>query len=307
MPFLILFDMKNNAFRFAVRLLLIAVPFLISCSCEKTNADSGNPTISIASHNSGDDTVLAPGKSMTFQVECKSNGQDAITNFIAANNGVRLVDEGFFKQDYVRQLVFTKDTASQNVLVFTIRDKSGKSTSATYNINKAEGPAGELQFVKDVMIGAQESTAKGSFMNVKSGAIFTKGEAAAIQANIHFLCYYSTVDSDEMVIASPGANVDATIYGAGGPTDWSVKNTTRFVPITLSVDQFNAFTKVDELISLYSDVAGKRKAKNLAVGNAFSFKQEELGLYGVFIVKAVTGSVTGGVTVDMVIQKMKKR
>lgn len=307
MPFNIHYDMKTIAFRFAFQIFLVAALFQISCSCEKNNGNIGNPTIVIVDHNSGDDTILVPGRSLNFRIECKSNGDEAITNFIATNNGIRIVDEGFFKQDYSKQLTFTKDTAAQNMLVFTIRDKSGKSASATYNINKAEGQAGELLFIKDVMLGAQGSTSKGSFMNVKSGAIFTKSEASAIQANIHLLCYYSTVDSDEMVIASPGANVDATIYGAGGPTDWTVKSTTRFVPITLSVDQFNAFTKVDELISLYSDVAGKRKAKNLAVGNAFSFKQEELGLYGVFIVKAVTGSVTGGVTVDMVIQKMKKR
>lgn len=299
--------MKTIAFRITFQVFLVAALFQISCSCEKNNGNSGNPTIVIVDHNSGDDTVLAPGRSLNFRIECKSNGDEAITNFIATNNGIRIVDEGFFKQEYSKLLAFTKDTAAQNMLVFTIRDKGGKSASATYSINKAEGQAGELLFFRGVVLGAQASATNGCFMNLKSGATFTKDEAASIQANIHILCYFSTVDADEMVIASPGANIDASIYGAGGPTDWSVNNTTRFVPIVLSKEQFNAFTKVDELISLYSDAAGKRKAKNLAAGNAFSFKQEELGLYGVFIVTAVSGTAEGNVTVDMVVQKMNRR
>jgi len=307
MPFNIHYDMKTIAFRFAFQIFLVAALFQISCSCEKNNGNTGNPTIVIVDHNSGDDTILVPGRSLNFRIECKSNGDEAITNFIATNNGIRIVDEGFFKQDYSKQLTFTKDTAAQNMLVFTIRDKGGKSASATYSINKADGQAGELLFFRGVVFGAQASATNGSFMNLKSGATFTKDVASSIQANIHMLCYFSTVDSDEMVIASPGANIDASIYGVGGPTDWSVNNTTRFVPIGLSKEQFNAFTKVDELISLYSDAAGKRKAKNLAVGNAFSFKQEELGLYGVFIVTAVSGTTEGNVTVDMVVQKMNKR
>ncbi len=300
-------DMNKNTFRFAYKFLLVVLPFIISCSCKKNQTDPVNPTVVIANHSSGDDTLLIPGQSLTLLIDCKGNGEDALTNFFISNNGVRFVDEGFFKTEYSKQLVFTKDTATQNALVFTIRDKNGNSATASYNVLKSEGNAGELLVSRNVVLGAQKSTAGGSFMNVKSGAVFAKAEAATIPANIHLLCYYSTFDTDEMVIASPGANIDYSVYGDGGPTDWTVKNTTRFTPITLSFDQFNGLTQVEDLVSLYSDISGKRKAKNLIVGNAFSFKQEELGLYGVFIVTAVVSGEAGSVVVDVMVQKMKNR
>lgn len=305
--FFIAFDMKRNAFRLIGLLLGIASMFLMSCSCERNSDNGTNPTIAITNLAAGGDTTLAAGQSITFELSCSWNGSDALTNLIVSSNGVRLVDEGFFKQEYTKQVVFTKDTAAQNILIFTIRDKGGKSSQVVYTINKAGGSVGTVQRFNAVTFGAQQNTQYGSFMNLESGAIFTTNEAAAVPDKIHLLCYYDTIDSDEMVIASPGANVDASVYGAGGPTDWTVRNTARFVPITISDDQFNALGTVADLISLYSESDGKRKAKNLTVGDVYSFKQEELGLYGVFKVAAVTGQQSGSVIVDMVVQKAGSR
>ncbi|HUW05364.1 MAG TPA: hypothetical protein VMW01_03800 [Williamwhitmania sp.] len=295
--------MKINAFRTIGLLLGVASSFLMSCSCERTSDNGANPTVTITNLTAGGDTALAPGQSITFELACSWNGSDALTNLIVSSNGVRLVDEGFFKQTYNKEVIFTKDTAEQNILIFTIRDKGGRASQVSYTINKAGGSVGEVQRFNGITIGAQQNTTYGSFMNLESGAIFTKDEAAAIPDKIHLLCYFDTIDADAMVIASPGSNVDASVYGDGGPTDWTIRNTARFLLISISADQFNALASVADLVSLYDESAGKRKAKNLAVGDIYSFKQEDLGLYGVFRVTAVDGQPSGLVTVDMVVQK----
>ena len=71
-----------------------------------------------------------------------------------------MVDEGFFKENYNKEVVFTKDTAVQNILIFTIRDKGGKSSSVTFIINNSGGNVGELQRFNGVTLGAQQNMQK---------------------------------------------------------------------------------------------------------------------------------------------------
>lgn len=306
-PIFMIFDMKKNAFRIVGLLLGVASSFLMSCSCERTSDNGAKPTVIITNLTAGGDTALAAGQSIKFELACNWNGSDALTNLIVSSNGARLVDEGFFKENYNKEVVFTKDTAVQNILIFTIRDKGGKSSSVTFIINNSGGNVGELQRFNGVTLGAQQNMTHGSFMNLESGAIFTTIEAAAVSDKIHLLCYFDTIEGDDLVIASPGSNVDASIYGVGGPTDWTIRNTARFILISITGDQFNSLASVANLVSLYDESAGKRKAKNLEVGDIYSFKQEDLGLYGAFRVVAVDGQPVGLVTVDIVVQKVSNK
>jgi hypothetical protein len=59
------------------------------------------------------------------------------------------------------------------------------------------------------------------------------------QDEIHLAAFYDYAD-DKHVIASPGANIpDGTFTGPYQVSNWTTKNTTRFVKADIPVEAFN--------------------------------------------------------------------
>ncbi|NVO09379.1 MAG: hypothetical protein HXX16_05395 [Bacteroidales bacterium] len=91
--------------------------------------------------------------------------------------------------------------------------------------------------------------------------------------------------------------------GTNGLSNWTIKNTSRFYPITLTQQQFEAISDPVFVINSYSESQGKRKAKNLKVGDVYSFKDESTGKYGILRVYEVAGEDAGKVVFSIVMQK----
>jgi len=117
-PIFMIFDMKKNAFRIVGLLLGVASSFLMSCSCERTSDNGAKPTVIITNLTAGGDTALAAGQSIKFELACNWNGSDALTNLIVSSNGARLVDEGFFKENYNKEVVFHQGYCCSKYLDF---------------------------------------------------------------------------------------------------------------------------------------------------------------------------------------------
>lgn len=296
--------MKHSATRFIPLLILIGLTLI---SCKDTDKNTNPPLVELISGENliNNDTSVAVAASLNFKVHCKWNGDNALTNFIVSNNGIRIIDEGMNTQEFERDVTFAKDTCAVNLIVFTIRDIKGGSASVSLTINKDDSSVGgELVWYHDITLDAQNATDAKSFLSLTNGVAYTMQDAFGIQGDIHILYYFDFLSGEGNVISSPGANIDNSVYtGDYGLSNWTTKNTTRFYPVNLTQGQFEAITDPVYVVGLYSEADGKRKAKNLAVGDTYSFKVESTSKYGVLRVYQVDGQDSGSVVFTVAMQK----
>jgi len=304
MPFLKPIDMKFIACRI---LLIVACLGVTGISCSKSETNAGSPTIELIGGDNliTKDTLAIEASSLHFKVHCMWNGEDALTNFIVANNGIRIVDEGMNFHEFERNVDFAKSSASIDSIAFTIRDIKGASSSTSLKVEKKAGSVGgELVWYRDITLDAQNVVGGKSFLSLINGVVYTMQEAYSIQQNISMLYYYDALSSDANTLASPGANIDASVFaGTYGLSNWSTKNTSRYYMISLTQQEFDAITDPTFVVTSYSEALGKRKAKNLAVGDVYSFKVESTGKYGILRISEVTGQDKGKVVLSIVMQK----
>jgi hypothetical protein len=288
-------------------LLIIACLGIAGVSCSKSETDAGAPTIELIGGDNliANDTSAMEASTLHFKVHCKWNGEQTLTNLIVANNGTRVVDEGMNIKEFEKNIDFVKSSSDVDSITFIIRDIKGASSSTSLKVEKKTGSgAGELVWYKNISLDAQNTSSGKSFLSLSEGSTYSLQDAYGIQTKINLLYYYDNITSDANTIASPGANVDASIFtGTYGLSNWTTKNTTRFYPISLTQQQFEAITDPVFVVNSYSESMGKRKAKNLQAGNVYSFKDESTGKYGIFRVSEVTGLDAGKVVISIVMQK----
>jgi len=296
--------MKNIACRF---LLIFACFGIAGISCSKSGADTGSPTIALVSGDNliANDTSVYEATTLHFKVHCKWNGGQNLTNLIVAKNGARIVDEGMNTKEFEKNIDFAKDSSTVDSIDFIIRDIKGNSASTSLRVAKKGGTAGgELIRYNNITLDAQSVTDGKGFLSLSNGSTYTLQSAYGIQGSISILYYYDAIGTDANTIASPGANIDASVFtGTYGLPNWTVINTTRFYQITLSQQEFEAITDPVFVVSSYSESSGKRKAKNLVAGDVYSFKDESTSKYGIFRVYGVAGQDMGSVTFSIVMQK----
>lgn len=296
--------MKINTGR-VVPFLAFMLAFVFFISCKKENVNNTPPAIEFTSGIGFyfSDTTAVAASSLVFRVTC--TGENALTNLIVKNNGVRIVDEGINQQELIKDVTIVKSSESEEILEFIIRDIVGNSSSISVTITlDTTTPAGNVVRFNNITLNAQNAVGGKSFVSLLNGTPLTLQEAFNAQENIHLLYYFDLQTTDAQTIASPGANVDNSVYtGEYGLANWTIKNTTRFHQITMSLEEFEAINSPVILVDSYSEADGKRKAKNLVAGNTFSFKVESTNKYGIIRVSEVVGEDLGSVTFSVVIQE----
>jgi hypothetical protein len=296
--------MKKNARRI---LLMLLFTMIIGVSCSKSEKYAGSPSIELIGGDNliTKDTSALMAETLHFRVHCKWNGEQTLTNFIVASNNIRVVDEGMNTPEFEKNVDFAKSNDSLELIVFTIRDIKGGSSSTSLKVAKNSGAGGgELVRYNNITLNGQNASNGKSFFSFTNGIPYTLQDAFGIQQEIQLLYYYDNITSDANTLASPGANVDNSIFtGQYGLSNWSTKNTSRFYQISLTQQEFDAITDPVKVVNSYSESLGKRKAKNLAVGDVYSFKVESMGKYGILRVSEVSGQDAGKVTFSIVMQK----
>ncbi len=290
--------MKIIAGRF---LMIVALLGIAGISCSKSDSYAGKPTIELIADEGfiAKDTAAYEADPLRFRVHCKYNGDHALTNLIVARNDVRVVDEGFYSKEFTKDIDFAKSSSELDSIVFTIRDIESSAASTSIKVQKKAGSGGgELKWYTNVTLDAQNAVGGKGFLSFANGLTYTKQEASAVAQNINLLYYYDAA-GDANTIASPGANLAGLLDLSG----WSVFNTTRYIKMSnLSQTQFEAITDPVYVVNAYN-ATGNRKAKNLVVGDTYSFKDESTGKYGIFRVNSVVGQDAGKVVISIVMQK----
>ena len=290
------------------KLLLISLLFTIAFSaCKKEKTEYPPPTIQFISENGFvfHDTTLALGEQFNVGIEA-GNPNVNLTNFIIKVEGGQIetyLDSGMntASLQYVKTL--TKGIATTEKWTFIIRDRALKSSEISLHIKRDTSTAyGNIIYFPSVKIGAQNHVA-GSFYSLNENDIYTL-EKAYLKQNFIDLCYfYDLIETDENTIASPGANIDASVFpGEYGLDNWTNHRTTRFKYTDITKIEFGSIKNDSLIITTYGQSDGKRKAKNLQNGNIYAFKNED-GRMGLFLVNSVTGTDEGTINISIKVQE----
>jgi hypothetical protein len=299
-PFLTPAVMYKFAKPFA--LLLLTLTFGVFASCNKKEENTSPPTIELIDSDGyiTGNTIAGPAQELRFKVKCQGNGTHVLTNFIVSSNGSRVIDEGINTDMLQRDVVLLKTSDPEEIVEFIIRDIDGKEATLQITISLDES-AGDTEpiWYNDIVLDAQGVTNGKSFVSLADGTTLNLQDASNNQSLINLLYYYDNIDADENTISSPGANIDDSIIS--GLSGWTTRNTTRFISKSISLDDFEAINSVIYLVDEYH-TSGNRKAKNLKVGDTFSFKDEARNKFGMFRVYDINGQENGSVTISIVIQ-----
>jgi len=291
--------MKNITIRIGLMVILAAA---LSASCKETDKNTAAPIIELISGDGliTDDTSASVSEILKFKIHCQWNGDNTLTNLIVASNDKRVVDEGMNIKEFEREISFAKGTDDVELIVFTIRDIKGLSSSVSLKVNKDDGTiGGELVRYNNIELYAQSVQNGKGFLSLTNGVSYTMQDAYGIQGDIHMLYFYDANSGDLNTIASPGANLNGIL----DLSSWTTRNTARFYQVTMTQEQFDAVSDPAYVVSLYSEADGKRKAKNLKAGDIYSFKLESNGKYGILRVTEVTGQADGKILFSVVMQK----
>jgi len=284
------------------------VLFIVSIfSCRKNNDDGIGPTIAFKL-DSGfvykDDTILI-GKTYNVGIIAQK-GDVNITNFIikvSNNSTTTYLDTGMNVSTLDINKTIIKGLAAKDTWTFIVRDKNGNSASVSFNIfADSSSVFGSIVTIPSIILGAQNNTSIGSFLDIKNKLVYNLDQAYAIQDSIEILYFYDAIQTDANTIASPNANIDASVFpGTSGLTNWTVKNETRYLQTSLSASDFESFYNDSILIATYNETLAKRKAKNLVAGDIYVFRTAKNKL-GMFKVLNVTGTDAGTVEIKVKMQ-----
>ncbi|MEE4258381.1 MAG: hypothetical protein V2I62_01360 [Bacteroidales bacterium] len=289
--------------------LFIIFAFILAAiyGCKKEENVYPPPSIKLMTGDGyvSNDTTLQLGE--MFKIGIKAENPNVnLTNFIIRVESDEIetyLDSGMNTPVLNYEKTPVKGIKSSEKWVFIIRDKNGKSAEISLNIQKDTASAyGDIFYNPSVLLGAQ-SNAAGSFYSVSEDSVYTLQSAFNNQDKIDLCYYYDFIETDENTIASPGANIDESVYpGENGLANWTVRRTTRFKLTDLTDSDFQNATNDSLLIAAYGQSEGKRKAKNLQAGNIFSFKNED-GKVGLFMVHSVSGTDEGTVDISIKVQE----
>lgn len=290
-------------------ILLTACYFIIGCRQEDPSYPV--PSIQFVTGPSvgSPDTTLLLNDTIRIGLTASTNSDVKLTHLhttVIRDSAIAGIDTALYTQklDYERLIV--KGIARNETWIFYVRDRDGRK-SREISITLKLDPAsifGNIRYIPSLTFGAQENPRAGSFCSLTSGLVYSLEEAFENQELISLLYYYDLLETDENIIASPGANIDPSFFaGPTGLQAWTTKNTTRFIyQGNITPEEFD-LSQNDSLIlsNTFEFENGKRKAKNLAPGQVYSFATDG-GLKGLFKVKDMVDKETGTIEISI---KMK--
>ncbi len=284
---------------------LLSVLFFNACNKEVEPTTIGIKLLS-GTGLIAQDTTLKAGDPFVISLEASTEGSFVTNLYIARTfeGGTEvIVDTGIHNATFNYTRSFNKGVHSSETWIFRVKNIEGVWSSTSFTLTNLPGSNYDtVREITPITLGAQQCASNGSFFDVRNNMIYFQADAFNVQDSIELLYYYDPA-GDANTISSPNANIDATIYtGASALSNWTNKNESRFYKTTINTAQYDAVVNDSLLIASYDQLNAKRKAKNLQVGDVYSFKTEH-GKYGLFKILTVTGAETGTVQFSIKIQQ----
>ncbi len=286
-------------------LFFVVLPLFLGC--QKEAGEHIPPVIHFKTGGGyvSSDTTLSLGQSFLVGIDAE-NPEVNLTNFIIrveTDIMETFLDSGMNTPVLSYDKLLVKGLKPVEKWIFIIRDKEGKSDEVSLTIRlDSSSSFGNIRYIPSVEMTAQNGGGAG-FYSLEMDSTFNLSQAFQNQPLIDLCYYYDFIDTDQNTIASPGANIDASVFpGENGLSNWTIRRTTRFKIADISEADFLNITNDSLLLVLYGQSDGNRKAKNLMVGDLFSFKNED-GKVGLFKVNSVDGTDLGSINVSIKVQE----
>lgn len=286
---------------------ILGLVIIALSACKKEEPDTPPPTIRFVEESGFvfQDTLLALGE--TFKIGILADNPAAnLTNFIIrveTDDIETFLDSGMNAPSLSYEKSIQKGIKESEKWTFIIRDRSSNSSQISLIIKRdTSAEFGNIQFHPSVELGAQ-SNSTASFYSLAEAKVYAQEEAFLNQDKIDFCYYYDFIDTDENTIASPGANIDESVFpGENGLSKWSIRLTSRFKLSDVTEEEFDQAINDSLLLAAYGQSDGNRKAKNLQGGKIFAFKNED-GKVGLFLVNSISGTDEGKVNISIKVQE----
>ncbi len=277
-------------------------------ACHKPEPSFPSPSIELVNADgfvSNDSTFLL-GEKIQIRFNASTNSDVALTHFNITGIRDSLItsfDTGIYENTFDYTLSLSKGIALKEEWQFYVRDRQGRKseTLSLFLVKDSASIFGEIIHLNSLVLGAQNNNTTGSFFSFETGQIYSLADAFNLQSKINLLYFYDLIETDANTIASPGANIDESVFGGEfGLANWTSRNTVRFkLESDLTVTDFDLCSN-DSLIVTNTFIfsSGNRKAKNLTPGSIYSFVTDN-DLKGLILVKEVYGLNDGQIVFDI--------
>jgi hypothetical protein len=297
--------------------VILILVVIIGC---KKKEEKLPPTINfkVGSTYTKDSAIVAVGHKLYFGIQARGISEN-LTNFtikkiLEDGTSVTVMDTGMNAESLDLDKTFYQNVENKATWTFTVMDKNRSSASVSLRIYKDPNSAyGGIYYFPSVLIGYQNNTYIGHFMDAKTGMVYNEDSATVHQADVDFLIYYFISDDlPSPVLSSPGEmdnfSTDAQLYYpciinwlTRKYTKWdiSIDNGTN-TPLTVA--DFDAAQNDSLLIVAYHDVWGKKKFRWATAGKIIPFMTSD-GKKGLVKVISADFTDTGSMEIAVKIQQ----
>lgn len=258
--------------KFFTGLTAILVSLLI-IGCGK---DNGTPTIKFVPGPgfTGKDTLMKVNDTITVTIELSWNGVDELQQLDVKLNDNLIQSFSLTGDTLTYNLDIKKGTEESDKWTFVLIDKKDNQASVSLTLKKdPNSEYGAIFFYSPVILGAQNNTAKGGFISFQnqSATLFTLESAFSNQSKIELL-YYSD-ELTQATLASPGSDLPENLYpGPRNFSMWTVRDTSRFLKSTMTVQDFNEISNDAPILTGWNDSQSVSKAGELKSNDVWLVK-----------------------------------
>lgn len=308
--------MNSYPLRSFIKLGFLSFSMLIFLYACHEDSDIVPPTLQLETGNDviADSAIVSIGFPYKTGIEA-NKGDAAITNLVVTlttENGMETaLDSGMYSSGFSYRRTISYGASKYEKWSFMIRDKNGKSSTASITVLKDSTSAfGPITVYNSVTLVAQSNPVNKSFFSLAKGIAYTQQEADANQADINIITYFGDllVPSTEFTLSSPGESDVAVFYPM--ISDWAVpRNETRYKPDSLSIPpaEFNAAYNDSIIITNYTSATiGKRKFKIVRAGYVIPFQVTvgpNAGKRGLISIRSIQEGPGGFIVADIKVQK----
>ena len=290
-----------NKYYFRYAFIFISL-FVFSSGCEKEKEVQNPPAIEFVADTSSvfRDTTLEMGSNMKFLIKIVSE-HSPVTNLVVYCGEDVFLDSGLYSNNINFELNVTKGSMTSEKWTFTAMNKSRLTSSINATIFLSDSSDfNPVTSYPNIQIGAQNNSQLGSFWASATNTVHFLQQACAIQSEIDIIYYF---DIYECTLSSPNESDAPPIFPVTcGLGEWTVKNETRYLLTGITEQEFDQISNDSLLIALYHPIDAKRKGKNAAPGQVWSFRLQN-GKLGLICINETTHGTDGSVLISIKLQQ----
>ena len=306
--------MKKSIFSYFSYLVLLLLAVGTLSSCDPAEGTDPAPTITINPTSATLD--VGQQADFTYTVVTSSNLEEI--RLISRNVTQQTVTSFTNSDSHNGTFAFiaaAADAGTTVTVTVEATDKSGATSSQSVDITINEQPDPiAIETYPAILLGAQDNTTTGSFLDASTGLVYKIADARANAALIDMAYLQGSASNGQGAVIGSlrDASVEQVFSTASG---WATRNDTRFRNTALTPENFAAITDGSELTAAYA--AGTEpnigstgdpregatsRVNQLTANKVFAFKTSD-GKEGLVKVVSIDEGTTGSIRLDVKVVK----